>query len=83
MNQSINLKRSLPLIPEKKRRQFVRREDFAAVSLDITTIDAPAFVLNTRCKGSVIGHISVYEIDKLIQDRREVPEINDPDKELR
>lgn len=83
MESQLFPKRSLPPIPEKKRRQFVRREDFAAVGLDIATIDAPAFVLNTRCKGSVIGHISVYEIDKLIQDRREVPKIDDPDEELR
>ena len=63
MERQLSPKRSLPPTPKKKRRQFVSRKDFAAVGLDIATIDAPAFTLNARRESSVIGHISTYEID--------------------
>ena len=70
---------------EKKPRRPADPEGFAAVGLDVATIATPAFLLHARKKGTVIGHTSVYEVQKLVEDRLEVASahVADPEEELR
>lgn len=68
------------------RRRAVSRVDLAKAGLEINTIGAAAFMINARQKETVIGHFSVYEVEKLIEDRKEeLGQTNplDPEEELR
>ena len=76
-----------PAPVSEKPRKPTDPKKFAAAGLDVATIAAPAFLLNARKKGTIIGHTSVYEIQKLMEDRLEVAsvgdaEASDPEEEL-
>ena len=79
--QALSLKEQQPI-----RQKRITREDLAKVGLEINTVGAAAFMINARQKDTLIGHISVYEVEKLIEDRKEElgqADPPDPEEELR
>ena len=77
---------SQPPLQQPARRKLVSREQLAEAGLEVNTVGAAAFMINARQKETVIGHISVYEVERLIQDRKEeLVQTNtlDPDEQLR
>jgi len=81
MNEQLHPKATLETPRRLPRPPAVSREDLAKAGLEINTIGAAAFMLHARRKDTVLGHTSIYEVDKLIQDRKE--ELTpDPEEEL-
>ncbi|KAF2463933.1 uncharacterized protein BDR25DRAFT_396934 [Lindgomyces ingoldianus] len=66
-----------------RRNSTMSRDTLINAGLDINVISPAAFMLHARQKEVVIGHRSVYEVEKLIQDRQEETNQLDPEEELR
>ena len=66
----------------KTKARTVSQQTLKDAGLDIATVQAAGFMINARRKDVTIGHISIYEIDKLISNRQEPPP-DDPKVELR
>src|SRR6184192_122125 len=66
-----------------KRRPTVSQVTYLKAGLDITTVGVVGFMLNARRKDITIGHISIYEVDRLIEDRQDATPTADPEEELR
>ena len=69
--------------PRAKRRPRVTRDICLKAGLDISTVDAVGFMINTHRKDITISHISIYEVDCLIIDRQDATPTTDPEEELR
>jgi len=82
MNEQLHPRQLPEIVQRSPRRQLISRETFAKAGLEINTIGAAAFMMHARQKDTILGHISVYEVDKLIQDRKE-DSAEDPEAELR
>jgi hypothetical protein len=68
--------------PSLRRRKYgPTHEDCKRVGLELNTIGAAPFMMHARDKDTVIGHISVYEINQLIKDKKE-PLLENPEAEV-